>query len=81
MFACFYFCGVFFVKVAQLAKLEMTKQSVIVKVHFRIQRNQTIVFRKQERIDLDSVADDADWINFGPATVPYAGTRKGRPKW
>ena len=31
----------------------MTKQSVIVKVHFRIQRNQTIVFRKQERIDLE----------------------------
>jgi ketosteroid isomerase-like protein len=27
---------------------------------------------------LDSVADGADWINYGPATVPYAGSRSGK---
>jgi len=27
---------------------------------------------------LDSVADGADWINHGPVTVPYAGSRKGK---
>jgi ketosteroid isomerase-like protein len=27
---------------------------------------------------LDSVADGADWINHGPVTVPYAGSRSGK---
>jgi uncharacterized protein len=27
---------------------------------------------------LDSVADDAQWINHGPATIPYAGSRSGK---
>jgi hypothetical protein len=27
---------------------------------------------------LDSVADDAAWINHGPATIPYAGSRSGK---
>jgi ketosteroid isomerase-like protein len=27
---------------------------------------------------LDSVADGADWINHGPATIPYAGSRSGK---
>jgi hypothetical protein len=27
---------------------------------------------------LESVADDADWINHGPVTVPYAGSRSGK---
>jgi uncharacterized protein len=26
---------------------------------------------------LDSIDQNADWINYGPATVPYTGTRKG----
>ncbi len=24
------------------------------------------------------IDDNADWINYGPSTVPYAGTRSGR---
>jgi ketosteroid isomerase-like protein len=27
---------------------------------------------------LDHVADDAQWINHGPATIPYAGSRSGK---
>ncbi len=27
---------------------------------------------------LDSVTDNAQWINHGPATVPYAGSRAGK---
>jgi uncharacterized protein len=27
---------------------------------------------------LDSVTDNAPWINYGPATVPYAGSRTGK---
>jgi ketosteroid isomerase-like protein len=27
---------------------------------------------------LASVADDAEWINYGPPTIPYAGSRSGR---
>jgi ketosteroid isomerase-like protein len=27
---------------------------------------------------LDNVADDAQWINHGPATIPYAGSRSGK---
>jgi len=27
---------------------------------------------------LDSVSDDADWINYGSATVPYTGSRSGK---
>jgi ketosteroid isomerase-like protein len=27
---------------------------------------------------LDSVADGASWINHGPATIPYAGSRSGK---
>jgi ketosteroid isomerase-like protein len=27
---------------------------------------------------LDSVSDDAQWINHGPATIPYAGSRSGK---
>jgi uncharacterized protein len=27
---------------------------------------------------LNNVADDAEWINYGPATIPYAGSRSGR---
>lgn len=27
---------------------------------------------------LANVHDNADWINYGPATIPYAGSRKGR---
>jgi ketosteroid isomerase-like protein len=26
---------------------------------------------------LDNVSPDAEWINHGPATIPYAGSRKG----
>lgn len=26
---------------------------------------------------LNNVAPDAEWINHGPASIPYAGTRKG----
>ena len=26
---------------------------------------------------LDSVDPNADWINYGPGTIPYTGTRKG----
>jgi ketosteroid isomerase-like protein len=26
---------------------------------------------------LDNVAPDAEWINHGPSTIPYAGSRKG----
>jgi uncharacterized protein len=26
---------------------------------------------------LDNVADNAEWINYGPATIPYAGSRSG----
>ena len=26
---------------------------------------------------LDHVAPDAEWINHGPTTIPYAGSRKG----
>jgi uncharacterized protein len=27
---------------------------------------------------LDSVTDNAQWINHGPATIPYAGSRTGK---
>ena len=27
---------------------------------------------------LDSVADNAEWVNYGPATIPYAGSRSGK---
>lgn len=27
---------------------------------------------------MNSVADDAEWINHGPASIPYAGARKGK---
>jgi len=27
---------------------------------------------------LDAVTDDAAWINHGPATIPYAGSRSGK---
>jgi ketosteroid isomerase-like protein len=27
---------------------------------------------------LDSVTDNAQWINHGPATIPYAGSRAGK---
>ena len=27
---------------------------------------------------LDSVTDNAEWINYGPDTIPYAGSRSGK---
>ena len=27
---------------------------------------------------LDNVSDDAGWINYGPETIPYAGSRSGK---
>jgi hypothetical protein len=27
---------------------------------------------------LDSITDDVVWINYGPATIPYAGARSGK---
>ena len=27
---------------------------------------------------LNNVADDAEWINHGPTTIPYSGTRRGK---
>lgn len=29
---------------------------------------------------LDNVADDAEWINHGPATIPYAGSWQGKAR-
>jgi ketosteroid isomerase-like protein len=29
---------------------------------------------------LNSVADGAEWINHGPAVIPYAGSRQGKPQ-
>jgi ketosteroid isomerase-like protein len=29
------------------------------------------------QVILDNVAADAEWINYGPPTIPYAGSRSG----
>jgi len=34
--------------------------------------------RGDSQFILDRITDDADWINEGPKTIPYAGTFKGR---
>src|SRR6185295_10039058 len=41
-----------FVQVAQVQKIFVTKHRVVVEVDLRIERDQAIVFREQERIDL-----------------------------
>jgi len=27
---------------------------------------------------LDSISDDAEWVNYGPSTIPYSGSWRGR---
>jgi uncharacterized protein len=27
---------------------------------------------------LDSITDDVEWVNYGPSTIPYAGSWRGR---
>src|SRR5205823_14605119 len=48
----FDFKRLFFVEVAQVQKFFVTIERIVVEVDFRIKRDESLVFRQQERIDL-----------------------------
>src|SRR5207248_7418409 len=42
----------FFIQIAQVQEFLMTIERVVVKIHFRVERDKTLVFRQKERIYL-----------------------------
>ena len=45
--------GIFFVGIAQLADIRMAEQRIVVERHFRVEADDAVVLRHDQRIDLD----------------------------